>query len=288
MGTARDMANNDESISGIDIHMIGFSVSPPGSSYGPYTMEYWQVVWIIEGSAHLTTDDLTHTLRPTTVVLSKPGATNLYNWDSEHTTRHGWVLFKADLTRDSRPGLRHLTPDDVIVALLHHLLWLEAERPPLWKELAHDALRYALRAFITGASRASSPVDRHLPRAIELSIALVRNRWEAGLPMRIPRLSELAEAAAVTPEHLCRLYKKEVGCSPVAALRLLRLSRSATMLARGDLPVGQVARKAGFENQFDFSRAFKHVFGVPPSEFRRNPGFDSNLTPAIRRLAAYL
>lgn len=39
------------------------------------------------------------------------------------------------------------------------------------------------------------------------------------------------------------------------------------------LAVAEIAYKVGFEDQYYFSRAFKQVFGVPPTKFRN--GVDS-------------
>ena len=42
------------------------------------------------------------------------------------------------------------------------------------------------------------------------------------------------------------------------------------MVKRPDLPVKDVGIHVGFADQHYFSRLFKKLIGVPPSEFRKN------------------
>ena len=46
-------------------------------------------------------------------------------------------------------------------------------------------------------------------------------------------------------------------------------SRAQELLTQGDLPIGEIAEKCGFENVYYFSAAFKKRVGLPPSEYRK-------------------
>jgi AraC-like DNA-binding protein len=49
----------------------------------------------------------------------------------------------------------------------------------------------------------------------------------------------------------------------------LKMNLAAKWLEQPGALVKQVAERAGFCDQFHFSRAFKKVFGVAPNTFRR-------------------
>lgn len=281
------MAEDGVNMPDIDILRIGSFVAAPATTYDrPTSADYSELLWFVEGTSRLECSSSSYTLTPNTVVLNPAGTRYNYFWDPDSVTRMGYVIFAAP-AGDEGPLLRHLAADDVILALLNHLLWLDGARCAGWQDQARQALIYVLHAYRNGTSATSSLSDRELPLPIERSMALVRTRWSPGSPFRTPSLDELAEAAAVSREHLCRVYKKELGYGPIAALRLLRLRYTAALLKRTHLTVGEVAYQGGFESQFHFSRTFKQAFGISPTEFRGTSLSGLSLPNSIRRLGMY-
>jgi AraC-like DNA-binding protein len=49
----------------------------------------------------------------------------------------------------------------------------------------------------------------------------------------------------------------------------LRVEQAAGVLERSDKPLAQIAESFGYSSAFHFSRVFKQIYGVPPSEYRR-------------------
>lgn len=272
-------------MSEIDILRIGDFAAAPATTYDR-TTNHSELLWFVEGTSRLICEGDTYALPPNTVVLHAAGTRYFCSWDPDCVTRMGYIVFTT--TGDDWPLLRYLAADDVILALLNHVLWLHAVRRDGWQKQAQTAFIYALDAYRTGASGTSSLSDRDLPLPIERSMALVRARWSPGNPFRSPSLDELADAAGVTPGHLCRVYKKELGYGPIAALRLLRLRYTASLLTRTNLSMMQIAHEGGFETQFHFARTFKQAFRISPTQFRSTDLPNVTLPNAIQRLGLYL
>lgn len=94
--------------------------------------------------------------------------------------------------------------------------------------------------------------------------------WQA-VENDLPRkwtLTELAEVACVSPEHLRRICTKEIGRSPMRQLTFLRLKRAADLLVSTDEKIETISREVGFESAHTFSNTFKKWFGWRPSEYR--------------------
>lgn len=81
-------------------------------------------------------------------------------------------------------------------------------------------------------------------------------------------LREVAAAADVTPFHLCRVFRLEVGRTPMAYLKELRIERAKTLLRSGATPVSAIASHLGFTYPHHFSRVFKARTGSTPAQFR--------------------
>lgn len=91
---------------------------------------------------------------------------------------------------------------------------------------------------------------------------------DAHLPGAVP-LDGLAEAAFLSPFHFGRMFKRSTGLAPHEFVTHRRIGAAAQLLASTRLPVAEVARRVGYENQAHFSTAFRRVAGTTPTRYRR-------------------
>ena len=82
-------------------------------------------------------------------------------------------------------------------------------------------------------------------------------------------LNSLANEVHLSRSQIVRAFDATVDTSPMAYLRTMRAERMARLLASTDLSVGEVARAAGWKNQFHASQCFHAAYGIPPTECRR-------------------
>ena len=68
--------------------------------------------------------------------------------------------------------------------------------------------------------------------------------------------------------HLCRLFRRAFGLTPVEYRTALRLEHAKTLLRDGDMTVGEAALAAGFRDPGYFARCFRRQNGITPSAFR--------------------
>lgn len=85
------------------------------------------------------------------------------------------------------------------------------------------------------------------------------------------KIEELAELSHLSVSHLQKLFKSEIGTSPIAYLRDLRLEKARALLEKEDkyLNINEVGRLVGMPNDSHFTRDFKKKFGATPSEYRK-------------------
>lgn len=81
-------------------------------------------------------------------------------------------------------------------------------------------------------------------------------------------LSDLAGAAALSPIHFARQFKKSTGRSPHQYLLIARVE-VAKHLLRTDLPIAEIAYRCGFSHQEHLTRMFGRLAGITPAMFRR-------------------
>ncbi|MEI6439143.1 MAG: AraC family transcriptional regulator [Alphaproteobacteria bacterium] len=81
-------------------------------------------------------------------------------------------------------------------------------------------------------------------------------------------LNQLADIACLSPYHFHRVYRAMIGETVAETLSRSRLHRASNALARSDLPIAVIARKASYASTAAFSRAFRAAYGASPGAFR--------------------
>lgn len=119
---------------------------------------------------------------------------------------------------------------------------------------------------------------------LEMGAEVLRRRPEAPekIPRRLERAREfinahsarrltvamVAEAAAVHPSHLARLFRHNYHCTIGDYVRRVRIESACREISNTDHPLAQIALDVGFYDQSHFSRTFKQVIGVSPAAYR--------------------
>ena len=88
-------------------------------------------------------------------------------------------------------------------------------------------------------------------------------------------LDEVIRAMPFHYDYLRKLFKKEIGVTPLEYLTSLRMRKAEMMLTTmwtSDYSVSEIGELCGYEDALYFSRVFKKHFGCSPSAFAKNRG----------------
>jgi AraC-like DNA-binding protein len=108
-------------------------------------------------------------------------------------------------------------------------------------------------------SRAVEELNRRMLRARD---AIDR---AYGYPLDIPNL---AQVASVSEAHFIRTFKATFGETPHRYLQRRRVERAMFMLRESDRSVTDICLEVGFTSLGTFSRTFRDIVQVTPSEYR--------------------
>lgn len=78
-------------------------------------------------------------------------------------------------------------------------------------------------------------------------------------------IEQVAQACDMTPVYVSRLFKRYNSVGAYRFLMRLRMNHAADLLIHQKMLVCEVAEELGFSDQFQFTRAFKREYGVPPT-----------------------
>ena len=83
------------------------------------------------------------------------------------------------------------------------------------------------------------------------------------------RLTLLAENMNMNPNYISQLFKKELGCGYHAYLNQVRVEKAKKYLRQTNESISVVAELVGFSDYRIFTKIFKGIVGVTPSQFRK-------------------
>jgi len=81
-------------------------------------------------------------------------------------------------------------------------------------------------------------------------------------------LKEIARASGLSAPYLSTVFKEEMGENLSNYLNRLRIEKAAAMLITTNMPISEIAKTCGFEDQSWFSKIFKNNTNLTPGKYR--------------------
>ena len=247
---------------------------------GDYSLDrldfpYYCIEFVAAGRGTLTLRGREHDLSAGSVFSYGPGIPHAIRTDPRLRLRKYYVDFIGS-TAVARMQAARIAPGSVLRVPQPHEI---GEIFDLLQQcgLAHSSHAPALcgqllGVLLTKIAERGLRADDVDPKAME-----TYERFRSFLSAERHRLASVAQAARecrISTAYACRLFRRYDATSPYQHLVRERMNLAADLLARREaggerLLVKQVATHLGFTDPYQFSRAFKRVFGISPARFQR-------------------
>ena len=286
----------------ITVFAAGTKVDPPGATFGPRRQPSYEFVWVRSGSVTAQINRRKVQGSVGTVLLVPSGVTDRYDWSRKEKTIHSFLHFfagpqpkvwppagpsipigvlPAEWPRPSCwPLSRNLPTGHTLFQLFRQVLSYFPLGDGKFKPLLGPTVELMLRLYLGGSPDPprEKSFDPGLSPAVERVLPWLKERvWNN--PLQKIKLSEMARSISVSPQYLCRLFKRDLKIGPMECLRLLRTEYASELLERSHLSVKEVAHLSGFENPFHFSRVFKEIYGLAPKSYREGLEKETYIRP---------
>jgi len=221
--------------------------------------------------------------------------TDRYDWDTQERTILAFFHFSFDYSEGDWPDLktwpilRSVAAEDMLPTMFRYVVGLARSDKEGKEVLIEAAVALMLRGFLSGNSAVLLEPHQDLPEAVQKALTAIRDAV-AQDPVRPMTLPDLAKAAHVSSEYLCRLFRRHLNLGPLECAGLARLERAASLLVRSNLTVKQIADALGFASPYHFSGKFRKVYGVSPRYYRwsMQSGFMIAGNPVIQHLQLHV
>lgn len=82
-------------------------------------------------------------------------------------------------------------------------------------------------------------------------------------------MESIASALCMSQKQLRGKVSSITGETPSSYIQHLRLNKACALLSTTDSQIGEIAMQCGFDDSAYFSRIFKQVYGITPTQFRK-------------------
>lgn len=235
-------------------------IYPPGSEIPRHSHELAQFCFIKSGMFREKYGGRSRAVRPCTVLARPSGEIHSHSFDAG---AHCLVLEVASAAvrqlesaaiEDSCEFSRGILP------WLGERLYREFTSLDTASELAIEGI--ALEMFAENA--------RHLPTRDDPESSWLGERASIWTPAHwsASPCSTSRTVAHVHPVHLARMFRRKYHCSIGEYVRRLRINYACRAMTVTDSALTEIALAAGFYDQSHFTRAFKKVVGMTPTQYR--------------------
>ena len=176
---------------------------------------------------------------------------------------------KPSLLIDSLPEYLHLSLNDTPVQPLIRLMQQEADTHQSGAKSLMDALvtvlfiyilRHGLQANLLHCGLFAGLQDKRLGKVLEQLFNAPQQAWN---------MDALAALATMSRANFMRVFQQKIGMAPGKFLTQLRLQEAALLLNKTQKNILSVALEVGYQSEAHFSKAFKALYGMTPSQYRK-------------------
>jgi len=109
----------------------------------------------------------------------------------------------------------------------------------------------------------TSPKESHINICrVNQAIDYIKANYNTHLSVK-----ELSSLFGISCGYFTEIFKSVTGKTPIEYINQIRIDKSKELLLNTTLKIKEIALKAGFKDEFYFSRVFKKLEGCSPSQF---------------------
>ena len=261
----------------LTLFQYGWEQCAPAHSYGPASRNHYLFHYILSGrGVFYSTDERGNThlykLKPQQGFLISPQQICTYIADKETPWEYAWVefdglrvkefletaglTFTSPIYRSSNPELRQQMADEML-AIVHG-----KDLSSLY-QIGHLYLFLDLMIRSSFSHKEFSE-GRLRDFYIREAISFIEQNYSHSITVE-----DIALFCSLNRSYLGKIFREELHRTPQQFLIYYRMNRAAELLKFSETPVGEIGKLVGYPNQLHFSRAFKNVFGIPPTQWRK-------------------
>jgi AraC-like DNA-binding protein len=251
-------------------------------SWGPGVRDVYAIHYIVSGKGYFTLNQTCYELQRGESFLIFPGSEVYYYPDETDPWEYAWVEFRGEEAKElialtaftiTSPVVAAIRSEDAGDWMKHYNIPEAYGRERYEIERAGAKMRMLLSNYIEHFPKNQLPATMEYVQAAKQFMEI--NYWKSELSV-----GDVVSYANIERSYLFRLFKENTGMSVHQYLTAYRIQKACELLSNTKLAVKTVACSVGYPDQLHFSKLFKKMTGIAPSQYQKegNDQIKYNLT----------
>jgi AraC-like DNA-binding protein len=230
---------------------------------------WYAVEWVVEGKGFVRIGRTVSELGPGSVFSYGPGVPHRIEYEGPGTMRKYFLDVAGSSAKEQLEKAGLLTEKVLTATRTDEMndLWRWIELEALESGTGDSVLCGEVFAVLCSKIRQRTSGKRSPRTAAEDAYRLVRQFIEKHF-LEFTTIQDVGDALGMSPAYISRLFKNSKAGGAYRSLLRHRMTHAANRLCDEAVPIREVAEELGYTNAFQFSRAFKSVMGISPSQMR--------------------
>lgn len=254
-------------VADLNLYCCGRRIKNTNHTYGPVVRERFLLTFVNEGEADLIVRGKKVLLKSHDLLVVYPGEKLEYKTKKDVPWSISWVGIYGDAVEKFLEMI-HVSRENPVLSVEKHEavskildeLYDETYRTSISSKMRCISMLYEFFAVLT---------REVVPQNTKRSYVREAMRYMDFCYDRKMTLTEVSRAVNLEKSYFAKIFKKETGVTVTEWIRDLRVRKACQLLENTDLTVQQIAMSVGVDNQLYFSKIFKKLMKVSPTEYRK-------------------
>lgn len=244
-----------------------------GHSFGPGKRDCYILHFISDGKGVFCCDGKTFHLSRGDVFLVRPDMEVYYQADLKNPWSYMWVGFqgiKAPFYLDAA-GLNgeHVTCkcENTPLVFTYIQQMIMCRHLTLANELRREAALQQILSALIDEYKTTLPREERYDYPYQIYVKQAMDYIRCNFRNSI-RINDIASYIGIDRSYLTNIFKNVTGVSPQEYLMKYRMEQAELLLSDKNVKIREVACQVGYNDPMTFSKMFKKLRGMSPTEYR--------------------
>lgn len=250
----------------------GHQECPSSYSFGPAVRPNYLIHYVVKGKGCYYVNDRKYTIEANQGFLIRPHELTFYQADEDDPWTYLWIGFDGKKVKtylkysgmDENNYTFSCNETDLLNSYVNQML--KHDTLSHYNELSLQGLLFLFFAALAKSAETPYEEDVEVDNLyISKAIEYIQKNYQNPI-----LVTDIANYVSLSRTYLTTIFQQTLHMSPQQFLLKFRITKASELLIHTDLPINAIAHSCGYTDPLAFSKTFKKITGLSPSQYRKS------------------